>query len=318
MDASLERAQGFDKLQGLICQDPEYTGLKLANGNGIQFVSDVVSHALSHQDRYGEALAEAIASQYQIGWRGERFIPHPDAKGLLYLDREGHLVSVEGASILPTGRDGCREIVYCHRVRFLTGPNAGRVFQDDEARDAIQIREADPTYRPGVITEWVRASPSSITASQDSWCSNVVRPRAVSGPGGRDRSGVHFEVEAIEKGIVHDIIQNGEFSGGIVRTDGVSFKTSPNGSEQVCEDMHQDTRRKRAVGTYDSNNGLVAFVDEHGDCYVVRLTEKNIDVLKRAGYQQGNIYVPFSNGEVPTDPSVAQTLKEIRAQRYED
>lgn len=60
-----------------------------------------------------------------------------------------------------------------------------------------------------------------------------------------------------------------------------------------------ETERYEDVGTYDSNNSVITFVDEKGDRYVAPYSDERMRVLKVAGYQHKGQFVPCSNGELP-------------------
>lgn len=66
------------------------------------------------------------------------------------------------------------------------------------------------------------------------------------------------------------------------------------------------------VGTYDSNNSTLAYVDENGVMHVGHSTDENFQALEKAGYRRGSIWVPFSNGEVPSDPDTQKRYIELR------
>ena len=70
--------------------------------------------------------------------------------------------------------------------------------------------------------------------------------------------------------------------------------------------------RLAQVGKYDSNNGTLAFVDENGIMKIGHSTDGNLLALKEAGYQRGNIWVPFSNGECPVDQEIKKKYLELR------
>lgn len=61
---------------------------------------------------------------------------------------------------------------------------------------------------------------------------------------------------------------------------------------------------KAIIGTYYHNNGVIAFVDEYARTWVTfYFNGKTNDVLSHAGYTEYGIFVPFSNGETPTEPA---------------
>lgn len=64
------------------------------------------------------------------------------------------------------------------------------------------------------------------------------------------------------------------------------------------------------LGTYCYNNGRVVFVYRDGHTYVAR-GYWIIDELRRAGYRERGIFVPFSNGERITDPLLAARWDEV-------
>ena len=62
---------------------------------------------------------------------------------------------------------------------------------------------------------------------------------------------------------------------------------------------------EEAMGTYTQNNGRVSFVTADGKTYVTPFCFEARETLKAAGYKEGSLYVPLSNGEVPVNPEVA-------------
>lgn len=59
------------------------------------------------------------------------------------------------------------------------------------------------------------------------------------------------------------------------------------------------------IGKYCYNNGKVVFVYRDGRTFVAK-GYGILDLLEAAGYQRGSLFVPFSNGEVPTDSRIAK------------
>lgn len=53
---------------------------------------------------------------------------------------------------------------------------------------------------------------------------------------------------------------------------------------------------------YDTNNGVVAFIDGKGKMWVAPATPDRLEALKEQGYTEGGIDVPLSNGELPVNP----------------
>lgn len=74
--------------------------------------------------------------------------------------------------------------------------------------------------------------------------------------------------------------------------------------------MNMPSGRLEAVGTYCSNNGVLAFVDYQGRVFIGFNSDERRDALKEAGYRPGSFFVPFSNGEWPVDPEVQQHFRD--------
>lgn len=96
--------------------------------------------------------------------------------------------------------------------------------------------------------------------------------------------------------------------------DGVEYQWYGDTKEKVSSagDQGAVADRLKQVGTYDYNNGTIAFVDQNGRLQIGHGTLANMEALDRAGYRRGGIWVPFSNGEVPTDPVLRQRYIELR------
>lgn len=93
-----------------------------------------------------------------------------------------------------------------------------------------------------------------------------------------------------------------------IPSDGISVKhpfydteTYPACGGEICMDSTVTSK----LGQYCTNNGRVVFVYHDGHTYVARgywiLPE-----LKAAGYTEGSLFVPFSNGETIVDPVLAE------------
>ena len=65
------------------------------------------------------------------------------------------------------------------------------------------------------------------------------------------------------------------------------------------------------VGKYGWNNEIVAFVDQYGDYYVTPYCAEVTECLNKLGYENGYIYVPFSNWDEPADKIKAQEWKRL-------
>jgi len=97
-------------------------------------------------------------------------------------------------------------------------------------------------------------------------------------------------------------------------TDGVEYLQWGDEKRQFPSNTDELTfpTRLNQVGTYDSNNGTLAFVDEKGVMHAGHSTDANFQALEQAGYRRGGIWVPFSNGGVPTDPELRKQYTELR------
>lgn len=103
--------------------------------------------------------------------------------------------------------------------------------------------------------------------------------------------------------------------GGLfVMVDGIEYRHFGNETGKIdvnTDGYNMAIRRVEQVGNYDSNNGRVAFVDEQGRMLVGACTDENFDVLQKAGYSRGGIWVPFSNGEIPTDRETYERVRDV-------
>lgn len=64
------------------------------------------------------------------------------------------------------------------------------------------------------------------------------------------------------------------------------------------------------LGKYTINNGTLAFVYRDGRTFVTR-NQDVFETLCSAGYKEGGFFVPFSNGEKPLDPFLAEKWRQI-------
>lgn len=53
--------------------------------------------------------------------------------------------------------------------------------------------------------------------------------------------------------------------------------------------------------TYAYNNGIVAFVDEQNNLYVIPAFKGISELLENGGYTKRSFYVPFSNWDYPVE-----------------
>jgi len=63
---------------------------------------------------------------------------------------------------------------------------------------------------------------------------------------------------------------------------------------------------RNAVGTYYQNNGRVVFVDDKGETYVTPYCHEVKIQLANAGYSEGSLFVPLSNGEEIVDEALKE------------
>lgn len=116
------------------------------------FVNEIVSYALERLPEFGEQLANTIAEVYEQSPEAQRFIQDPVrtnrvSRGLLFLDQDGHLVSIKNPEIvLSASTPAYRELKGYESYEVLTGPLRGRRFYPD-TRPLNR-----PVYHPGVIT----------------------------------------------------------------------------------------------------------------------------------------------------------------------
>lgn len=78
----------------------------------------------------------------------------------------------------------------------------------------------------------------------------------------------------------------------------------------ACHESCMDSTVVDKLGTWCSNNGKVVFVYYDGHTYVAK-GYGIINALRAAGYKEGSLFVPFSNGETITDPYLASLWEGI-------
>jgi hypothetical protein len=78
----------------------------------------------------------------------------------------------------------------------------------------------------------------------------------------------------------------------------------------VCNEIFVDCTVVNRLGHYCSNNGRVVFVYRDGHTYVAK-GYWILDELRRAGYKESGLFVPFSNGEQIIDPYFAKMWEQI-------
>jgi len=100
---------------------------------------------------------------------------------------------------------------------------------------------------------------------------------------------------------------------GFVRVDGARYRIF--GREKKIEPntdgYNMALGRLEEVGTYCSNNNVLAFVDGEGCIWIGRDNAENLEALETAGYQRRELFVPFSNGEEPVDQDLSEKLNRL-------
>lgn len=84
------------------------------------------------------------------------------------------------------------------------------------------------------------------------------------------------------------------------------------GSEKSKTNPLQDWQLPEVMGIYCQNNGKVSFVAANGRMYVTPFTSEVRAMLAEAGYKEGSLYVPLSNGEQIVDPTLAAKWKVMK------
>ena len=131
-----------------------------------------------------------------------------------------------------------------------------------------------------------------------------------------------YLAEARVQGIKHGVAQSAAFEGRLVKADGALFMVPPGRAPEIYPSAFDHTLRDEVtlrapqVGRYATNNGLLAFVDETGTTYVVKSTERNDQIMRAAGYNEGGVFVPFSNGEILLDPDLLALMSLLGAEPY--
>ncbi|MDA1208561.1 MAG: hypothetical protein O2904_00840 [bacterium] len=104
-------------------------------------------------------------------------------------------------------------------------------------------------------------------------------------------------------------------SGVFMQVDGIEYNYGFNREKNHTIDGRFDSDgylyRIAHVGTYCSNNGTLAYIDENGFMNVGLNDERNIEALESANYVSGEFAVPFSNGEMATDRAAYEQLRDV-------
>jgi|SRR5215216_164797 len=126
------------------------------------YIKAFTAYALERLPKYGEELAKVVSLEYDESLYGERFMfdpVHGDTltEALLYIDRDGHLVSVKDPNLewKPGRKSDKPKILDMNGYRsykVLTGPQTGATFYPRQR--PLQA----PVYKPGVIAQWFKTS----------------------------------------------------------------------------------------------------------------------------------------------------------------
>ena len=65
-------------------------------------------------------------------------------------------------------------------------------------------------------------------------------------------------------------------------------------------------------GEFTQNNGVIAYVHE-GELYITPACYDTVKTLEGAGFiRSSNVFVPFSNGDVPKAPAIAKKWQNLK------
>lgn len=72
-----------------------------------------------------------------------------------------------------------------------------------------------------------------------------------------------------------------------------------NNADAMSPEIRKRMQEER--GKFNVNNGILCFVDKGGHPWVTVATDARLESLRKAGFKNGDFFVPFSNGEEPVD-----------------
>ncbi len=79
----------------------------------------------------------------------------------------------------------------------------------------------------------------------------------------------------------------------------------------IINGTYLDNKAKTFLGTYCERNNRVVFVYRNGKTYVTK-GRKIVDELKKAGYREKSMLVPFSHGEKIFNSKLADKWNQIK------
>ncbi len=187
----------------------------------------------------------------------------------------------------------------------------GRLRVSPRSREISEaIKEAG--YTPGNI--WVPLSNGELPVDpqvKEKWMGMVERTRQQNLEARTREHLNRYLLVAQERGIR-------EIGGQWLPMDGVETESFVDGiskTEPNTDGYNMPIGRLELVGTYAINNGVVAIVDHEGKMKVAPANKETYKAIRDAGYTPGNIWVPLSNKEIPTDPQVQQAWEQMRGRR---
>ena len=89
------------------------------------------------------------------------------------------------------------------------------------------------------------------------------------------------------------------------------FQEKPSRHYPAIISTFLDSNDKNKLGKYCYNNGTLVFVHRDGKTYVTKAYWL-IDILTKCGYKEGNLFVPFSNGEKILEDKYHQQWEKIK------
>lgn len=144
--------------------------------------------------------------------------------------------------------------------------------------------------------------PSNPIAAQQ-WKKLCVAARQLHNEKEKERRRENIKNIVREKGI-RELPQEAYDMSLVIPDEGL--RTKHFSSEESVTRPIPDFDIKNALGTFDQNNGRVAFVDDKGNTYVTPYCHEIRAILRAAGYKEGSLYVPLSNGEEIMDPNTKE------------
>jgi len=137
-----------------LAMDPRFE--HFARAETADHVQGVVRFCLIHLDKYGDRLAQTIAT---LSSRlKERFICGPlNKQNILWLRGDGHIVEIQHPIVvqLPGGVCNSQHVIESFTSCFVhTGPDRGSVVLSANAQ-----LPREPHHQPGVIDRWIQTTP---------------------------------------------------------------------------------------------------------------------------------------------------------------